>query len=208
MAIRALFFSVILSSLVLGCSSDDNSSVTESSMQNPSISEDGSTVGISGSYTVDAGYSVPLNGDLAVLWTVSSASPDYLYISPGQFIDDTRYSLSLPERLEPEAINSYGVAVGLVAIFSQASGPAAGVVEDIGEDGLLGFSENHAIIYRAPDANQQIIEWAGDFPVGYSCGRIERVADGLGFDSFVPASCSEMSVRIGDLDTFEGMNWT
>jgi len=137
-----------------------------------------------------------------------SGSPDYSYVTLGNFINDREFSVPLPTTLQDEAINSYGVAVGFIGVFSLGAGPSAGrqIPDAVADDSLLGFAENFAIIYKKSDANDEILGWSQEFPVGYSCGR--GVQSETTFDSIVPIDCSELKIRVGDTDTFRGINWT
>src|SRR5262245_4154454 len=42
----------------------------------------------------------------------------------------------------------------------------------------------------------------------YACGVGKPAAAGEKFDSYEPASCSDLEIRFGDLDDFEFPNWT
>ena len=94
-----------------------------SSGSDPTISQPDNL--LTGSYTVDSGYSVPIDGEIGLFWEVSSGSPDYSYVTLGNFINDRGFSLPLPETLQEEAINSYGVAIGFVGAFAPGTGPVS-----------------------------------------------------------------------------------
>ena len=120
-----------------------------SSGSDPTISQPDNL--LTGSCTVDSGYSVPIDGEIGLFWEVSSGSPDYSYVTLGNFINDRGFSLPLPETLQEEAINSYGVAIGFVGAFAPGTGLSAGRQDRDAEfDGLIfGFADNFAIIYQS-----------------------------------------------------------
>ena len=69
---------------------------------------------VSGS--VDA--TVPSEAQTAVIiWEVSSGSPDYVYKFGEGTAADGRFSITLSSDPPAEAINSYGLGVGLVAVL-------------------------------------------------------------------------------------------
>jgi len=168
-------------------------------------SGDGMIAGLfSGSVSVDTGFSAPVNGDLVVAWGVFTGSPDYVFLSTGGEVDAVGFSIMLPDVLQDEAINSFGVSVGEFAAFSMGSAPDAGVLENGAPISSPVGGSDHALIYKTANADDTVIDWTGAFPVGYSCGLVLRGT--ATFDSFVPVSCDEVTVRIGAEDTF-GFNW-
>lgn len=193
---RSILASAVLCCAMLtGCSSDNDASSSNS-------------YDITGAFSVDAGYSVPVNGEISVIWQISSASPDYTYVSPG-VIRDTAFAVELPIALQQEAVNSYGVAVGVMTVFPAGAAPAPGVVSaDVELNTPAGISENHAVIYKTADANDEILGWSSEFSTGYSCGLVQRAENDNSFDSFTPVSCNEVIIRVGDIDTFDPIDWT
>ena len=107
--------SILLPILLFGCGSDNGPSTSNSFV-------------INGKITADSGYSVPINGEIALVWQISTSSPDYTFISAGELVSETEFSLNLPSSLEQDAINSHGVAVGIVTLFSSGAAPASGIV--------------------------------------------------------------------------------
>lgn len=171
--------------------------------QSGSIGADGLVAAITRS--VD-GSTPPSTGDAVVLWTISSGSPDYEYVAGRGSLTSTGFEVALPSAMPDEALNSYGVGVGIVLAFAEAGAPADGRVPDaFDETSVIGATPNYAIIYVAPDADNTL-EWANQFPTGFSCGV---GVEGSGtFDSFEPVSCDLVELEIGDVSSFDFVNWT
>ncbi len=140
------------------------------------------------------------NGATFVAWVVSSGSPDYIYKFGEGTHTNTTFMVTLDTVPPPEAINSYGLAVGLVVIATSGTQPPDGVITETAIMGAA-YSVNHAIIYKATGATG--VPWLGAFPDGYSCGVC--VPSGSGFDSFAPTSCTTVEVVQSAQD---GCNWT
>jgi hypothetical protein len=163
-----------------------------------------------------------------VLWGVSSGQPDYLYLWGRADVEHDSFKLALRGRPPAQAINSYGLGVGMIVIAARSAGLHDGMQSKEDEPSLqqaLGASEQQAIIYVDHDQADAYIEsmsatttaaereharehWLFDFPEGYSCGTGRAARSGETFDAYVPVDCSEVRVRLGDLDTFEFPNWT
>ncbi|MFK7999267.1 MAG: hypothetical protein AB8H86_06700 [Polyangiales bacterium] len=186
-------FFLILSLLAFGCQQDG------------SIGTDGVIAGLN---RTDPGATLPTGGEIAVVWSVTSGSPDYSYVAGRGSLSATGFELTLPSEMPAEAVNSYGVGVGIIAAWPEGA-PADGRVSDEAEDGLqvgvIGATERHAIIYVAPDASGEL-EWSSEFPAGFSCGV--GVDSESGFDTFEPISCDLVELRIGNLADFDFVNWT
>lgn len=148
---------------------------------------------ISGTGTAD--------GATFVAWVVSSGSPDYIYKFGEGTHTGTTFMVTLGTVPPPAAINSYGLAVGLVVVATAGTQPPDGMIDESALGGAA-YSPNHAIIYKATGATG--VDWMNDFPEGYACGVC--VPDGNGtFDSFAPTACSNVEVVQGAED---GCNWT
>lgn len=149
------------------------------------------------------GTPIPPSSDITVGWMVSSGSPDYIYITgAGQSVADT-FSVTVPESLTSEAVNSYGVGVGFVVLIDEGGEISTGVLAEEDDSLILGISQNHAIIWI--DEASSGPGWSEAFPVGYSCGVCVPADKGESFDSFVPVSCDEVLIST----PFEGVcNWT
>ncbi len=153
------------------------------------------------SFEGSVGTGAPMSGRLVVLWVVSSSSPDYVYKFGGGASAHATYVVSFASDPPQAAINSYGIAVGIVALLPPtATVPPDGVfTSDI--DDLPGFTSLHAVIYRATTATP--LPWIGPFPQGYSCGRCVEVPND--FDGFEPVECSTVHIELAPDDV---CNWT
>lgn len=164
---------------------------------------------------VDQQAAAPTDGDMTILWKVASESPDYTYVTNGGSFKIDTFTLTLPSPIPPEAINTGfdGVAVGNVFGFAVGSAPVDGRLPD-DEDSSFDFSpfgavERYAVIYRsAVGVAEPVLSWVSAFPMGYSCGLGVNAVDGESFDTFVPVDCGEMVFRVGDISTFNFVDWT
>jgi len=171
----------------------------------------GATNGVTGAVTVQPGSSLPSAGDVFVVWAVSSGSPDYLYVSGSGQLTEPGFELELPATLPDEAINSYGLGVGLIVLLPSGTAPPAGRMSDATEASLdttvIGATPRYAVIYRKPGTTG-LTGWMDAFPEGYSCGVGVPAAAGETFDSYAPVDCSMVELVIGDPSTFDFVNWT
>jgi hypothetical protein len=175
--------------------------------------------------------SVPVTGavmapaEAVVLWEVSSGSRDYAFAWGRAAVSAGRFELSLDEPPPAEAMNAYGLGVGVVATTLRPAALPEGKLPDaFDERQLTGLSDRHAIIYADHDAANAYIEankagasmeelqrarqhWLFDFPDGYSCGLGIPAPPGEVFDSFVPQRCDNFEVHQGDVSTFVVTNW-
>jgi hypothetical protein len=147
--------------------------------------------------------------EVVVLWQVTSGSPDYLYIYGRASSGATSYVLSLGMDPPPEAVNSYGGAVGFVALAEQAAMLPSGRIGDAALAQVRGLSARHAVVWKGASAPSGILPWADGFAAGYSCGRCVDVPGT--FDRFEPVECSNIPVEIpasGDIEDLDICNWT
>lgn len=166
--------------------------------------------------------------EAVVLWSVTSGQPDYVYVWGRAAVESTFFDLELRGRPPAEALNKYGLGVGVVVIVPRASELPSGKLSDSVEpvrENALGATERYALIYvdheQARDAIDALAptltaaeldaaqeHWLFDFPPGYGCGVGRDPQSDEYFDSFVPVDCGEVEVRLGPLDTFNFVNWT
>lgn len=196
---KLCFFSLLCSLLTFGCTS-------------------GGSIGTSGSVTgavTTTDTSTATEGELAMVWLVSSGSPDHAYITGGGSFTATGFELTLPDPLPLDAQNQYGtvrLGVGIITAHEVGMAPPVGRDETDEEPplGLIGASERFSVIYRdgALPADAGSLGWIDAFPQGYSCGRGVPAAEGETFDSFEPVDCDLVEVKLGDVSTFDFVNWT
>jgi len=166
---------------------------------------------VSGLTAVDEGATRPAAADLMVVWTVNSGSPDYNYIAGRGQLTDAGFEVELPSPMPAEAVNSYGVGVGVVVAMTPGGALPDGRLSDSLDPAVLvGAAPRYAIIYRDPAATVSSGEgdWMNLFPVGFSCGVGVAAPPSETFDSYTPVACDTMELRIGDVSTFDFVNWT
>lgn len=163
-----------------------------------------------GKIAAAGGKTAPAEAVVDCVWVVSSGSPDYSYaFGSGEATADS-FTLSFEEDPPAEALNSYGIGVGVLALMPTGKGLAQGKLDDklsdTLEDTALGAAGGYAIIFKKAGAADGPA-WAGDFPDGYSCAK-GVPATGDGFDTFAPVDCAEVVITVDDINNIEFTNWT
>lgn len=218
----------------VGCGDDDNSnsdsmnasedaSTADTKDDTPDAGADsggGSDAGSDAGIQADVEAQTVIENDtvltgteqVEVLWTVSSGSPDYVYAWGDGVAATDHVDVTFPGDTPPDdAINSYGLAVGVIAVFGSEMEDLDGKLTGFDESSILGASDRYAIIYRAEsfEAPGEGFSWPNAFPAGkLSCGRGVDAAEGESFDSFEPVDCSEVEVIFTDSENFNFVNWT
>jgi len=134
----------------------------------------------------------PAGSKVALLWSVTSGSPDYTYSQRAGTAeaDKAAVNASVPPA---EALNGGKLGVAVVTVFKADATVADGKLEeDTYESSALSISADYAVIYRASTEPAVKNGWDVNFPQGYSCGKCQKAE--TGFDSFVPVSCSEIKL--------------
>lgn len=141
-------------------------------------------------------------GVLAVVWSVTTESPDYAYrFGKAESLGGTSFVASFTSEPPDEALNADGIGVGFVALFPLGTVLADGKLD--ADLVPLGFTSQHAIIYKKPEAKSERW-WIGQFPEGFSCGACAAPPAGETFEGYKPAACS-LSLVINPSDS---CNWT
>jgi hypothetical protein len=142
-------------------------------------------------------------GVLAVVWSVTTASPDYAYrFGKAAQIGSASFIVSFSSEPPDAALNSDGIGVGYVALF-----PVGSVLTDgeLPSDlTLLGFTARHAIIYRKPGSEPQRW-WSSQFPPGYACGLCAPPPAGQSFEGYKPTVCTSLELVLSPGDS---CSWT
>ena len=148
-----------------------------------------------------------------IIWEVSSGSPDYVYKFGEGTVSGGRLSITLPSDPPAEAINSYGLGVGLVAVLVPGlmlpdGKVAAGISA---ADILAGVSPERSVIWRAETfdfggATPPADFWPLDFAPGLSCGACTPAPDGGSFEGFAPAACD--GIQVTAFGTADICDWT
>ena len=148
----------------------------------------------------------------AIIWMVSSGSPDHAYKFGEGTIANGRFSITLPGDPPAEAVNSFGLGIAMVLV------PPPGVTWPDGKldasvfgPDIAGISARDSVIWRAKsfdfgDAAPPPDWWPLSFPPGLSCGTCTPAPDGGSFDGFAPFACDQL--QINAYGTVEVCNWT
>jgi hypothetical protein len=153
-----------------GCAPDDDTAVFGFIGEVADFSDTGSTLG---------------------LFRVTTADPPYVFkLGEGGSVVNM-FDIAFDREPPPEALEVTGVGVATVAML-----PGLAVVPDgridTRELQLVGHSDNHAIIFKAPGASGAP-DWTLRFPEGFSCGQCVKVNGAP--DEFAPVDCSFVVVE-------------
>lgn len=163
-----------------------------------------------GQITAASGKTLPDGAVASVIWSVSSGSPDYAYAYGSGTTTAEGFDVSFAADPPAEALNSYGIGVGIIVAMPAGQGLADGKVSEAAMDTLdqtaVGATGQYAIIYKKAGAAG--LDWSGAFPDGYSCAKGVPAAAGQTFDSFALVDCAEVVLTVDDLDTIDFTNWT
>jgi hypothetical protein len=154
------------------------------------------------------------------LWSVSSGSPDYIYMFGQGEASGDAFTMTFDGPPPAEAINSYGVGVAVIGGLASESTPlASGRCEEDclgfpGRQAKMGvpfadaFADRYAVIWvdASKDfSNPKLPDWMRNAPKGYSCVKgVPSTNDG--FDGFEQVDCAQVVLRV-DMK-FEFVNWT
>ena len=194
----------VLVCAAIGCGDDGGSGGGVDAPKQVDATLDGMFDGPSGPFTLNGTVFTggPATGVTVVLWQVTSGSPDYTWKYGEGSSSGTMFMVTLDLVPPAQAINSYGVGVGIVGLL-----PAGTIIPD----GMVtnqqlqnaSFSDRYAIIYKAPNANATLVPWIAPFAAGMSCGRC--VDQATGFDTFEPVACPMVQIIQGAAMV---CNWT
>ncbi len=192
---RLVLSAALAASLSFACSDDGN----DPEPTNPELSE----LSLEGSVT---GEMVAERTRAVAVWNVTSGSPDYAFKYGEGSSTGRDFVLSLGSAPPAEAVNAYGVAVGIVALVPEdVEIPEGKVTAEALQ--MLGFSTKHAIIWKATPTSG--MGWMQSFPGGYACGRCKAAPEGETLDSYERVSCSQFQVeRASDVEELQGCEWT
>jgi hypothetical protein len=132
-------------------------------------------------------------GPVVVLWLVDSMPDDYSY----KFGDGTATAttFSVPQLRDPPAAArtqtaSVDIGVGTVVLLRPGAALPDGAL--ISRPNAVGYSLQHAVIYRgAADAGTGVA-WTAGFPVGLSCGKC--IVSTSGLDTFKREDCASLVI--------------
>ena len=194
------------------CGTDtDDSSATASGTdpnetQTPSGNAGDDTPGlIAGTFT---GMNLAPGTKLAVLWLVSSSNPDYDYkLGEGAIDADGSYLITLPETLPVEAINDWGIGVGLPLVLAENATLPDGIVSgDDFERLVVGFFSSTLHYLARNECGCRSCALGRVFEEGYSCARCLEQDEG--FDGYEPMDCADPIDFKGFDDDYDFCNWS
>ncbi|WP_437323230.1 hypothetical protein [Sorangium sp. So ce381] len=167
--------------------------------------------GGTGGFTVTgpiSGETAPEDAVVAVVWVVSSSSPDYGFSFGEGTASGATFTVGFGSAPPREAINSNGVGMGFVMLLAPGTQVPEGEIDsDVLDTALLGASSRHVIVWH--ETSGQGFGWSKSFPAGFGCGKCVAAPEGEGFDSYEPVDCSEVEVQVAsDPDSLEFCNWT
>jgi hypothetical protein len=198
--------------LLAGCGDDGGSSMT---IDAPGGGSDAAPIDMA---TVDSSIDSPGGGPfnasgtittsgpanpVFVAWQVTSGSPDYLWKFGEGTSTATTFMVTMGSNPPAQAINSYGLAIGIVVMLADGVAlPPDGVLDD-NDFEPIALTGNHWIIFKATGATAP--GWPETFPDGYACGVCVPASGGSTFDSFAVTACDGLEmVRNSD----DACNWT
>lgn len=158
-----------------------------------------------GGFSAQGQMTSATDGVLAMIWSVPSATPEYAYrFGSVTAVSPTSFIVSLPSAPPDDAVNADGIGVGVVVLFQPGTQVPAGKLPQSLGSAVLGFTAQHAIVYRKPGASSERW-WADGFEDGLSCGKCSPPPAGEAFDGFVPTSCSSLALV---LNPAQSCDWT
>ena len=180
---------------------DDNTNDTAADAAPSTASDAMPTAGFSATGSFDE--SIADDSVFVVLWSVTSGSPDSTYIYGNATADGAgTFMVSLPNDPPAQAINSYGVAVGIVATLPTGTVIEEGELSESMDDLFTGVTARQSIIWRAEEI--AIEGWQESFPTGYSCGTCVDIENA--FDEFEVSACDLLEIE--PLDSADFCEWT
>jgi len=138
---------------------------------------------------------VPADSKVVVVWSVSAASPDYLYKWGDGQTDGKTFMVTLMGDPPPDAINAGFVGVGVIVVvpsnYVVPEGKLTSTQSNDLQAKLLAFSAQHAIIFH-PNASQSPYPWSSQFANGYECAKCVPMP--ASFDEWAPTKCSDITL--------------
>lgn len=170
----------------------------------PSSSSSSSSGGGGGPTSVSASAKAeggtPASGsDVIAVWSVSSGSPDYLYVfGRGKLTGDSA-AIDITTSPPAEALNN-GLGIALLIVVPPGTTVPDGKLTSEQSKALetkaTSISARHAIIYRGTQAQVTRGGWETTFPQGYACGECVPHAEDAGpFDGFKTTDCAGIRLQ-------------
>jgi hypothetical protein len=167
---------------------------------------------ISGKLRFDSAIAIPANARVHAIFDVSSGSPDYAYVfgSGTVNLSDSTFKLVFTQAPPTDALNSYGLGVGIIALTADnvAEGKVEGDAIDSLQNNIIGFAEDYGLIYlsKSPDSVALGRQWAKNFKTGFNTGK--GIRKDQGFDEFEPTEPNLIEIVIDAFRNLDWVNWT
>jgi hypothetical protein len=148
----------------------------------------------------------------ALIWMVSTGSPDYAYKLGEGTIAKGKFSITLAGDPPAEAINSFGLGIAMVLVPPPGEAwPDGRLPQSVFNSTIAGISARNSVIWRTKsldfgDAGIPADFWGSDFPPGLSCGVCTPAPPGSSFEEFAPSACDQL--RISAYAQEEVCDWT
>lgn len=163
-------------------------------------------VTVSGHLTGPNAGSIPANARVLVLWSVTTGTDYSSVYGSGTVANDGTFTITFNNEVPAAALNSGQLGVGLVILTTDQSLAEGQVPQGYQFPGLIGFSENHSVIFARHLIGEIASDWPGDFPPGYSVGEVRRST--TTFDSFVRVGLDDLVIVVDDIENLDPPNWT
>jgi len=169
---------------------------------------------VSGKLKCNKATTVPADARVLVAWSVSSGSPDYMYIygEGTANMADSTFRVTFDSLPPADALNRYGLGVGLVFVTTNkaiAEGKYVGMAADsLFEGAFVGGAPDYAVIYinGSPDSVALGRSWAKKFQTGFNTGKGVRTTGT--FEEFEPTPATGIEMIIDELSNLDWVNWT
>jgi hypothetical protein len=148
----------------------------------------------------------------AIIWEITSGSPDYAYKFGEATVTNGRFSITLPGDPPAEAINSFGIGIAVIVVLAPGvTFPDGKLAANVFSTHVVGISARNSVIWRSkslnlPDSGPPPDWWPLGFPQGFACGACTPRPDGGSFDGFAPTACDQLQISV--FDTATVCNWT
>lgn len=174
----------------------------------------------SGKYSNPNNIPIPKDAYIALGWSVSAGSPDYLYFYGDSYIDTASktFTIGFKDELPVDGLNRNktgigGLGVGMAVLVTTP-------VKLLGKYSDIDFSSSSGnkfygglnwsgFIYIGGDSSQITFRsWGKNFKQGFSYAKGAKQPSG-GFDYFIPGDSNDMQIVIDTvLENYQYPNWT
>lgn len=154
------------------------------------------------------GIEIPAGARALIAWTVTTTTPDYVYIwGEGRLYNDgTSFQIDLDGPPPAATLNAGETGVGLIFLTTNEDVGVGSSPVEIPSSQILGLAGQYGVIYRASSTNSGGPAWIDDFPVGYAVGV--GVETSGTFDDFAASDADGIELIVDALGNIDVVNWT